>query len=114
LHGGSKGWGKQTWEGPKPVNRNGREEVMFKYHSPDGDAGFPGAVEARVFYSVEKVKNDGVQLDWEYEVELVGDEVEETVINVTNHGYVGTLLGTSIQGLTHGQQFLEPLQHPNN
>jgi len=77
------------------VNRNGREEVMFKYHSPDGDAGFPGAVEARVYYSVEKVKNDGVQLDWEYEVELVGDGVDETVVNVTNHGYAQALLTLS-------------------
>ena len=90
LHGGSNGWGKATWEGPTPVNRNGREEVMFKHISKDGDAGFPGTVEAKVYYAVSKAKKgiEGVNLDWEYEIELVGDEVEETVVNVTNHGYI--------------------------
>jgi len=64
--------------------------VCFKHVSEDGDGGFPGKVEARVYYSVEKAEEgeEGVRLEWEYEVELVGDEVEETVVNVTNHGYV--------------------------
>lgn len=88
LHGGSQGWGKKVWEGPTPVNRNGKEHVQFKLVSKDGDNGFPGTVEARVYYSVSEAKEgfQGVTLDWEYEVELVGEEVEETVVNMTNHG----------------------------
>jgi len=64
--------------------------VCFKHVSEDGDGGFPGKVEARVYYSVEKAEEgeEGVRLEWEYEVQLVGEEVEETVVNVTNHGYV--------------------------
>jgi aldose 1-epimerase len=90
LHGGAAGWGKQNFEGPTPVNRNGKESVLFKYLSKDGDEGFPGTVELRLWYvpSIEKV--DGVEktsLEIEYEVELVGDEVEETVVAVTNHRY---------------------------
>ena len=41
--------------------------------------------------SVETI--DGVEktsLEIEYEVELVGDEVEETVVAVTNHRYMTT------------------------
>jgi len=88
LHGGPKGWGKQTFEGPKPVNRNGKEAVLFKYLSKDGDEGYPGTVELRVWYISSSVKDGGVektQLEIEYEVELVGDEVDETVVAVTNH-----------------------------
>lgn len=90
LHGGPKGWGKQDFEGPKPVNRNGKEGVVFKYLSKDGEEGFPGTVELRVWYTAGKVEDEGVektQLEIEYEAELVGDEVEETVVAVTNHRY---------------------------
>ena len=91
LHGGAVGWGKKDFEGPTPVNRNGKESVMFKYLSKDGEEGFPGTVEMRLWYiaSIEKV--DGVEktsLEIEYEVVLVGDEVEETVIALTNHSCV--------------------------
>ena len=36
IHGGQKGWGKKHFEGPQPVNRNGKEAVLFTYVSPDG------------------------------------------------------------------------------
>lgn len=96
LHGGAVGWGKKEWDGPKPVNRNGREEVQFSYVSEDGEEGYPGKVEAKVFYFVGQKKNgeqggkgkEEVTLDWEYEIELVGGDAKETAINVTNHGYV--------------------------
>lgn len=98
LHGGPKGWGKQTFEGPKPVNRNGKEGVLFKYLSKDGDEGFPGTVELRVWYTASKTKDEGVEktiLETEYEVELVGDEVEETAVSVTNHRYIQLSAGTA-------------------
>ena len=88
LHGGPKGWGKRVWDGPKPVNRNGKEAVVFTYLSKDGEEGFPGTVEAKVFYTAYKEKDQGQEktaLEVEYEVELVGDEVEETLVSVTNH-----------------------------
>jgi len=91
LHGGPKGWGKQVWDGPKPVNRNGKEGVVFTLVSKDGDEGFPGTVEAKVYYTGYKETDNGQEktaLEVEYEVELVGDEVEETLVSVTNHRYV--------------------------
>lgn len=88
LHGGAQGWGKKTFEGPTPVNRQGREAVMFKYSSPDGDEGFPGTVELRLWY-IASVENDAgvdkTSLEIEYEAELIGDEVSETAISLTNH-----------------------------
>ena len=91
LHGGPKGWGKQIFDGPKPVNRNGKEGVLFTYLSKDGEEGFPGTVELKVWYLASKVQEEGKEmtaLEIEYEVELVGDEVEETAVSVTNHRYV--------------------------
>ena len=88
LHGGVEGWGKKNFQGPTPVNRNGREAVAFKYTSPDGDQGFPGTVEFQLWYTASVEKEEGVDkttLEIEYEAKLVGDEVDETVVNLTNH-----------------------------
>lgn len=100
LHGGVKGWGKRVWDGPKPVGvRNiegleggkleGGESVVFTLRSEDGDEGYPGTVEASVIYTAGTQKTETGKevnvLGIEYVVELVGDEVEETAINVTNH-----------------------------
>jgi aldose 1-epimerase len=88
LHGGEQGWGKHEFEGPTTVERNGKETTFFKYLSKDGEEGYPGTVEVRVWYVQEKGQVDGVQqevLNIEYEAELVGDEVDETAINMTNH-----------------------------
>ena len=88
LHGGASGWGKKKFSGPHPLTRNGKESVQFTYISPDGDVGYPGTVELRVFYSASEESEDGVTktvLTTEYEVEMTGDEVDETAVNVTNH-----------------------------
>ncbi|KAK3948390.1 galactose mutarotase-like domain-containing protein [Pseudoneurospora amorphoporcata] len=115
LHGGVKGWGKKVWDGPKPVGIkeipafegksdkiDGGESVQFTLVSEDGDEGFPGKVEARVIYTVSKEKSeDGkekVLLAIEYEAELLDGEVEETVINMTNHSYFNLTGGPSIEG----------------
>jgi aldose 1-epimerase len=99
LHGGVVGWGKKIWNGPTPVGvkavpgleggelTEGGESVKFSLTSPDGDEGFPGAVEASVVYTVGKQQKDGkevVVLAFDYEAELV-DGAEETAINMTNH-----------------------------
>lgn len=102
LHGGKEGWGKRIWDGPKEVTRNGRKAQLWTYISPDGEEGFPGTVECRVWYTIQALPEtgpDGIQLDAEYEVELVGDEVEETVVAVTNHAYFNPSAKPTIDGL---------------
>lgn len=104
------GWGKKEWDGPKPVSRNGREEVVFSYVSEEGEEGYPGTVETKVYYWVGQKVNgeDGgkgkeeVTLEWEYEIKLIGGKAEETAVNVTNHGYVFiSLFLTLSQKITH-------------
>jgi aldose 1-epimerase len=88
LHGGENGWGKREFEGPTSVQRNGKDAVLFKYVSADGEEGYPGTVETRVWYTQEKVQDGGVEkevLHIELEAELIGDEVNETAVNMTNH-----------------------------
>lgn len=90
LHGGEQGWGKHEFEGPAKVERDGQDAVLFKYLSKDGEEGYPGTVQVSVWYVQKKEQVNGVQqevLYIEYEAELVGDEVEETAINMTNHRY---------------------------
>lgn len=90
LHGGSRGWGKQEFEGPNPVNRNGKEGVYFRYISKDGEEGYPGTVECYVWYTAG-IEEGKTILEVEYQVELVGDECRETVVGVTNHRYAMAL-----------------------
>jgi aldose 1-epimerase len=62
--------------------------VEFKLRSEDGDEGYPGMVDVSVVYTAGTQREGGKEvrvLGIEYEVKLVGDEVEETVVNVTNH-----------------------------
>lgn len=98
LHGGTTGWGKRIWSGPKPVGLRevpgveglqGGESVEFTLVSEDGDEGFPGKVEVKVVYTSGTVTNEAgkevLVLGIDYEAKLV--EGEETAINMTNHSY---------------------------
>ncbi|KAK0829867.1 hypothetical protein LTR73_004004 [Friedmanniomyces endolithicus] len=101
LHGGKEGWGKKDFEGPETVERGGREAMLWKYLSKDGEEGYPGTVELRLWYFMGVEKDGGVEktsLEIEYEVELVGDEVGETVVGVTNHSYFNISDGPTLEG----------------
>ncbi|KAJ5937443.1 hypothetical protein N7454_004743 [Penicillium verhagenii] len=97
LHGGEKGWGKRIFDGPHTVHRNGHDALLFKYHCADAEEGYPGTVEVRVWYTASK-EDEKTVLTAEYEVEFVGDECEETVVNITNHSYFNIGDGATITG----------------
>lgn len=75
LHGGFSGFSAQTWS----VAETGPEAgVRFRYRSPAGEGGFPGAVEAFTTYS------------WSGTGLVVSHEATTdapTVISMTNHAY---------------------------
>ena len=109
LHGGVIGWGKKIWDGPVKIQRNSKEATLFTLRSHDGDEGFPGELEARVWYTVTHKKDcapggfdtiEEVVLDIEYEIEMVGAEadVSETVCSMTNHGYWNLTGGATTEG----------------
>lgn len=72
LHGGV-GFSRRLWTAEQAEN-----ELVFRYHSPDGEDGFPGALEASVTYRLE-----GDRLAMLYRA--VSDK--DTVANLTNHAY---------------------------
>ncbi|MFC5382701.1 aldose epimerase family protein [Aquipuribacter nitratireducens] len=73
LHGGPDGFHARVWVA-EPVP----DGVALRLHSPDGDAGYPGALEV-----VLTVRLDATGLWWEYRA--VADA--PTVVNLTNHAY---------------------------
>ena len=75
LHGGPQGWQYKVYEG-QLVNDS---VITMTMHSPDGDQNFPGAVTAKVTYTLT---SDNA-LDIKYEATTD----KKTVINMTNHSY---------------------------
>ncbi len=73
LHGGPENFGNQNWN-----VEEGKDFVRFTFSSPDGDQGFPGAVEASATYALK-----GSVLS----LELEATTTKPTVVNLTNHGY---------------------------
>ena len=49
LHGGSKGFGKRVWD----VALHGDDFVTLTLHPPDGDMGFPGALDVTCTYRLK-------------------------------------------------------------
>jgi aldose 1-epimerase len=75
LHGGPDGFSKRTWE----VAGRSAASVTFALRSPDGDQGFPGALDCRVRYSWS---DDGaLRLDYAATTD------KATIVNFTNHVY---------------------------
>lgn len=74
LHGGPEGFQNQIWD--TNVKEN---EVVFTYHSKDGEENYPGALVAKAKYSWS---DDNV-----LSLELTAETDKETVINLTNHAY---------------------------
>ena len=73
LHGGPQNFGNQDWRAEERGNA-----VKFTFSSPDGDQGFPGAVEATATYELR-----GAVLS----LDLEATTTKPTVINLTNHAY---------------------------
>ena len=78
LHGGKRGWDAYVW-GAKPFVKGTDVGVTFTHVSPDGDEGFPGAVEVKVTYTLT-AKNV-----WRVDYEAV--PTKKTPINMTQHVY---------------------------
>ncbi|KAI5790716.1 aldose 1-epimerase [Peziza echinospora] len=100
LHGGPLGWDKKDWRLVEKSSGGGKEVVVFALTSPHMEEGYPGTVECVVRYTQYK---DGPKevLEIDFEAKLVdglGEDVNETVINLTNHSYFNIADGPTIAG----------------
>jgi aldose 1-epimerase len=75
LHGGTTGLGRRIWE---MEGDGAREAVELRYHSPDGEEGYPGAVDF-----VVRFRLDGPRLVCEMEAH----PDRPTPVNLAQHSY---------------------------
>jgi aldose 1-epimerase len=74
LHGGLDGFDRRDWT----VVEQDERQVRLGLHSPDGDQGFPGALDVTVTFSVAPGL---VRIDYAATAD------RDTVVNLTNHAY---------------------------
>ena len=78
LHGGIRGFHTYLWnceiisDGPEP-------SLAFSMISPDGDEGYPGELDVRVVFKLNKAA--GLEIDYS------ATASENTICNLTNHSY---------------------------
>lgn len=75
LHSGRDFYSFHMWD----VKEETENSITFSLHSPDGDQGFPGAVDISVRYTLTEEN--------EVKIEYEALPTADTVINLTNHSY---------------------------
>lgn len=79
LHGGLEGFDKKVWTAEPASGGNDLPALRLRYRSPDGDQGYPGAVDVTVTYTVT---DDNVLL-----VECEASADQPSPLNLTHHSY---------------------------
>lgn len=77
-HGGANGISKKLWQ-VSELKSESEIGLEFKYLSKDGEEGYPGNVEIKVTYTVNKEN--------ELKVTVHGLSDKDTLLNITNHSY---------------------------
>ena len=76
LHGGGNAWDVRNWKIEK-VESGRVAKVRLSLQSPDGEAGYPGAVNSAVTYSLDDAGSLQIEFD--------ATTNKPTIINMTNH-----------------------------
>lgn len=77
LHGGPGGFHQCSWT----LQDHGAEHAAFALHSPDGDQGYPGALDVRVRYTL------GPELSVELQFDAMLQGPHPCPVSLTNHAY---------------------------
>ncbi|WP_127361015.1 aldose epimerase family protein [Actinacidiphila soli] len=78
LHGGPEGFDSRIWRA-EPVPSGDTASLRLSLHSPDGDMGFPGTLEATVAYALDPAGT--------LAVDYTASTDRPTVVNLTHHPY---------------------------
>jgi aldose 1-epimerase len=79
LHGGRAGFDKRVWRAEPLPQAKGSTSLRLSLHSPDGEEGYPGNVEASVTYTLTD------QNEFIFETAATTDQ--PTPISLTHHSY---------------------------
>lgn len=80
LHGGRVGFDKQLWQvSEMEGTRSDPGALVLRHHSPDGDEGYPGALDVVVTYQLTEAQ--------ELRVTYQATTDRTTILNLTNHSY---------------------------
>lgn len=75
LHSGTEGFQSKQWI----VAAHNDSSIIFSYHSPDGEGGFPGNLDVQVTYALTSLN--------ELTIDFIAVADTTTVINLTNHAF---------------------------
>ena len=78
LHGGPEGFSRKVWM----IADRSANHVTLILHSPDGDQGYPGALDALCRYTLE-----GSMLKVEHEARMAPGETRASPVNLLHHSY---------------------------
>jgi aldose 1-epimerase len=80
LHGGPEGFHRRVWQAAADPDAGPELAALrLELHSPDGEMGFPGALDARVTYTLDA--------EGTLALEHRARADRATVVNLTNHAY---------------------------
>lgn len=91
LHGGPDGFHTRVWQATGDTT-DAAASLRLTLHSPDGDMGFPGALDVTVTYTLGAVGT--LTLDYTATTDRA------TVVNLTNHAYFDLTATGDIRGHT--------------
>jgi aldose 1-epimerase len=97
LHGGSAGWDKRVWSAVPSQTQRG-PSLELRHTSPDGDAGYPGEVQALVRYTWT---DDDVLV-----IEMRAETSQPTPVGMAHHSY-WNLAGHDTQDILGHEVVLE-------
>ncbi len=89
LHGGAEGFDKAVWAA-ESFSGAAAVGVRLRHHSPDGDEGFPGALDVEVTYSLDRAGT--------LTIDYSAAATAPTVVNLTNHVYLNLAGGGTVAG----------------
>lgn len=75
LHGGGMGFGRRAWR----LVAHDAGSVTLGLHSPDGDAGYPGALDVSCVYSLAEPAT--------LRIEMTATTDAPTIVNLAHHSY---------------------------
>ncbi len=79
LHGGRVGFDRRVWTARPQPRADGAESLRLTYRSPEGEEGYPGAVDLAVTYTLTPAHALWI------ETEAVANRT--TAVNLTHHSY---------------------------